>query len=124
MSSGVDPLDRDALTRILIEPKNSLTRQYEHLLSLDNVELKFEVSALGAAADLAMARGTGARGLRSIIEKCLLDVMFEVPGRDTIRKVVIDDAVINGEKRPIIMNKEGDELDWDEENNDPARPAA
>ena len=122
---SVDPLDRDALKRILTEPKNSLTRQYEHLLSLDNVDLKFEESSLGAAADLAMARGTGARGLRSIIEKCLLDVMFEVPGRDSIRRVVINEGVINGEHRPYIYDKEGRELQWEQENtDDPAQPAA
>lgn len=120
---SVDPLDRDALTRILVEPKNALTRQYEHLLSLDNVDLKFEESSLGAAADLAMARGTGARGLRSIIEKCLLDVMFEVPGRDKIRRVVIDAAVINGEKQPIIFDKDGRELEWGQDS-DPVQPAA
>jgi ATP-dependent Clp protease ATP-binding subunit ClpX len=120
---SVDPLDRDALTRILVEPKNALTRQYEHLLSLDNVDLKFEESSLGAAADLAMARGTGARGLRSIIEKCLLDVMFEVPGRDKIRRVVIDAGVINGEKQPIIYDKDGRELEWGQDS-DPVQPAA
>lgn len=109
---GVDPLDRDALVRILVEPKNSLTRQYKHLLSLDNVDLEFEESALGAAADLAMARGTGARGLRSIIEKTLLDVMFEVPGRDQIRRVVIDDEVIRGEKQPLIFDADDEPLDW------------
>ncbi|MEL7436281.1 MAG: ATP-dependent Clp protease ATP-binding subunit ClpX, partial [Chloroflexota bacterium] len=101
---GVEPLDRDALMRILTEPRNSLTRQYQHLLALDNVELEFDESALGAAADLAMARGTGARGLRSIIEKCLLDVMYEVPGRDHIHRVVVDDDVINGERRPPIFD--------------------
>jgi ATP-dependent Clp protease ATP-binding subunit ClpX len=120
---SVDPLDRDALTRIMVEPKNALTRQYEHLLSLDNVDLKFEESSLGAAADLAMARGTGARGLRSIIEKCLLDVMFEVPGRDKIRRVVIDAGVINGEKQPIIYDKDGRELEWGQDS-DPVQPAA
>ncbi|MDQ7036724.1 MAG: ATP-dependent Clp protease ATP-binding subunit ClpX [Anaerolineae bacterium] len=121
---GVDPLDHDALKQILTEPKNSLTRQYVHLLSLDNVDLSFEESSLDAAADLALARGTGARGLRSIIEKCLLDVMFEVPGRDTIRRVVIDDDVINGEKRPAIYDKDGKELAWEFDSSDPAQPAA
>lgn len=109
---GVEPLDRDALTRILTEPRNSLTRQYQHLLSLDNVELEFEESSLGAAAELAMARGTGARGLRSIIEKCLLDVMFEVPGRETIRRVIIDADVINSEKPAIIFDADGNHLEW------------
>lgn len=111
---GVDPLDREALMRILVEPKNSLAKQYMHLLSMDNVELEFAESALSAAADVAMARGTGARGLRSIIEKCLLDVMFEVPGRETIRRVVITDAVINGDNRPDIYDADGNQLEWAE----------
>jgi ATP-dependent Clp protease ATP-binding subunit ClpX len=112
---NVDPLSRDALVKIMVEPKNALTRQYQHLLSLDNVELVFEESALGAAADLAMARGTGARGLRSIIETRLLDVMFEIPGRSDIRKVVIDAEVINGKRRPQIFNENGAELHWSDD---------
>lgn len=121
----VDPLDTDALMRILVEPKNALTRQYQHLLSLDNVELTFDESALIAAAELAMARGTGARGLRSIIEKCLLDVMFEVPGRESIRKVVIDSAAIKGEAQPHIYDSEGDLLSWSDTGTlKPQKPAA
>lgn len=123
---GVEPLDRNALMRILIEPKNALSKQYEHLLALDNVELQFEESSLGAAADLALARGTGARGLRSIIESCLLDVMYEVPGRDRIHKVVINENVINGEDRPRIFDANGRELSWNDIDSldDPAQPAA
>ena len=109
---NVDPLNRDALIKILVEPKNSLTRQYQHLLSLDHVELQFEESALGAAADLALARGTGARGLRSIIESRLLDVMFEIPGRDDIRRVVIDAEVINNRRQPRLYGADGVELNW------------
>jgi ATP-dependent Clp protease ATP-binding subunit ClpX len=123
---SVEPLDRDALMKILVEPKNALTKQYEHLLSLDNVQLEFDSTALGAAADLALVRGTGARGLRAIIEKCLLDVMFEVPGRDRIRRVLIDKEAINGERSPHIFDAGGKELSWDDDGtvNDPARPAA
>ncbi|MGB1286505.1 MAG: ATP-dependent Clp protease ATP-binding subunit ClpX [Aggregatilineales bacterium] len=109
---SVDPLDKEALMQILTEPRNALTRQYKHLLSLDNVELEFDDSSLEAAADIALERGTGARGLRSIIESCLLDVMFEVPGRETIRRVVIDAACIQGETRPIIYNVDGVRLEW------------
>lgn len=112
---GVDPLDRDALVQILTEPKNSLVKQYQHLLSLDDVELVFETEALEAASDLALARGTGARGLRSIIEKCLLDVMYEVPGHSDIRKVVINASVINGESRPVIYDAKGKALEWTED---------
>lgn len=123
---GVEPLDRDDLIRILTEPKNSLTRQYQHLLSLDNVELEFAESSLGAAADIALARGTGARGLRSIIEKCLLEVMFEIPGRDRIQRVVVTDDVINGETMPLIYDADNQELSWDDDGqlSDPAQPAA
>jgi len=125
---GVEPLERADLVKILVEPKNSLTRQYEHLLSLDSVELIFDQSALGAAADLALARGTGARGLRSIIETCLLDVMYEVPGQDQIKKVVIDDAVIRGEKRPDTFGEDKNLLEWTESGtiapSPPAEPAA
>jgi ATP-dependent Clp protease ATP-binding subunit ClpX len=109
---SIDPLDRDALIRILVEPKNALVKQYQYLLSLDDVELVFEDNALSAAADLTLKRETGARGLRSIIENRLLDVMFEIPGRKEIRKVVIDADVINGLHRPHIFNADGDRLDW------------
>jgi ATP-dependent Clp protease ATP-binding subunit ClpX len=112
---NVDPLTRDALMKIMVEPKNALTRQYQHLLSLDDVELVFEESALGAAADLAMERGTGARGLRSIIETRLLDVMFEIPGRSDIRKVVIDAEVISGKRRPTIFSESDVERHWSDD---------
>ncbi|HEX2619642.1 MAG TPA: ATP-dependent Clp protease ATP-binding subunit ClpX [Phototrophicaceae bacterium] len=108
----VDPLDREALIKILTEPKNAIVKQYQHLLSLDNVKLEFHESALGAAADLTMKRETGARGLRSIIESRLLDVMFEIPGRGDIRRVVIDEQVINGDIRPRIYGADGHELIW------------
>lgn len=122
---AVEPLDKDALMKILVEPKNSLTRQYQHLLSFDNVELEFNETSLGAAADMALERGTGARGLRSIIEKCLLDVMFEVPGRDNIHKVIIDAEVIKGEKPALIFDKDGRKLEWSDDGNvRPAKPAA
>lgn len=111
---SVEPLDREALKRILVEPKNSLTRQYKHLLGLDNVELQFDESALNAAADMAMERGTGARGLRAIIEKCLLDVMFEVPGRDSIRRVLVDAEAIRVNRRPRIFDVDNCELEWTE----------
>lgn len=108
-----EPLSLDSLKRILVEPKNSLTRQYRHLLGLDNVQLEFEESGLMAAAELAFKRGTGARGLRSILEKTLLDVMFEVPGHDNIARVVIDAESINGERRPRLYDKDGVEIAWD-----------
>lgn len=111
---SVDPLDRDALMRILVEPKNALSKQYQQLLALDGLELVFEESALGAAADIAMKRGTGARGLRAIIESRLLDVMYEAPGRKDIERVVIDADVINGVARPHIYTRENLLLEWSE----------
>jgi ATP-dependent Clp protease ATP-binding subunit ClpX len=109
---GVDALDIDALVRILVEPKNALTKQYTHMLSLDSVELVFDESSLAAAAELAMARGTGARGLRSIIESTLLDVMFETPGSTEIRKVVVTDKVVRGEVRPLIYGEGDKRFEW------------
>ncbi|KXK17898.1 MAG: ATP-dependent Clp protease ATP-binding subunit ClpX [Chloroflexi bacterium OLB15] len=108
----IDPLDRDALIRILIEPKNALIKQYQQLLALDNLELEFEESALGAAADIAMRRGTGARGLRSIIESRLLDVMFEAPGRRDLVKVVVDADVINGVQPPKLFGRDDTPVEW------------
>ena len=109
---SVDPLDREALMRILVEPKNALVKQYQQLLNLDGLELVFEDSALGAAAEIALKRGTGARGLRSIIESRLLDVMFEAPGRKDIGRVVIDEDVVNGVARPHIYTAENLLIEW------------
>ena len=108
----VEPLELDDLIRILVEPKNALVKQYKHLLALDDVDLIFEQSALDAAANIALKRGTGARGLRSIIEGCLLDVMFEVPGREDIRRVVIDASVITDGEKPKIYGEQGGEMLW------------
>jgi ATP-dependent Clp protease ATP-binding subunit ClpX len=112
MLVNVEPLDREALIRILTEPKNALVRQYQQLLGLDEVELVFEESALGAAADIALRRGTGARGLRSIIEKRLIDVMFEAPGRAELARVVIDEAVILGEQPPHLYTSTGEAMSF------------
>jgi ATP-dependent Clp protease ATP-binding subunit ClpX len=87
---------------------------------LDNVELIFHESALSAAADLTIKRETGARGLRSIIEKVLLDVMFEIPGRTDIRRVEIDGDVINGLIPPHIYSASGDKLVWSDGSLTPA----
>ncbi len=119
---SIDPLDKDALMKILVEPKNALIKQYEHLLSLDDVKLEFEDSALTAAAELTLERETGARGLRSIIEKCLLDVMFEIPGRKDIRRIVINGDVINSVERPKIYNAEDEPLEWADDGS--LKPAA
>ena len=89
MVSAVHNLDETDLKRILTEPKNALTRQYQKFFSLDGVELVFAEEALGAISHKALNRGTGARGLRSIIEESLLGVMFDLPSRTDVRKCVI-----------------------------------
>ena len=99
----LDELDRDALVRILTEPKNSLVRQYEKLFEMEDVELEFRDAALNAVAGLAMERKTGARGLRSILEGALLHTMYRIPSEESVSKVVIDDNVISGESEPLII---------------------
>ena len=96
-------LDAEALVRILVEPKNSLTRQYAKLFEMESVEVDFREDALQAVAEKAMERKTGARGLRSILESVLLDTMYQLPSTDSIAKVVVDEGVINGESEPILM---------------------
>ncbi len=108
----VDPLDHDALVAILVEPKNSLVRQYRALFELDNVELVFTDDALHAAADMAIEHETGARGLRTIIEICLLDVMFEIPSRQDIRKVIVNADAIRQKTRPLILSENELPLSW------------
>ncbi len=107
----LDSLDADDLVRILTEPKNAVTRQYQALLGYDGVELQFERSALQAVADKAIALEIGARGLRSILEGIMTDVMFEVPSDRTIEKVIItEDCVTNG-SRPVIYHRGRTSLD-------------
>ncbi len=103
--TAVQPLDRDGLVGVLSEPKNALTKQYARLFELDGVELEFEASALEAVADKAIARGTGARGLRAILEEALLTIMYDLPSRKDIAKVVVTaDALAGGE--PVIVPRE------------------
>jgi len=104
----LDELDKDALVRILTEPKNSLVRQYERLFEMEDVELEFRDAALDAIASLAMERKTGARGLRSILESALLDSMYRVPSEEHVAKVVIEDSVIRGEAEPILIYESND----------------
>lgn len=108
----VEPLDEDALMRILVEPRNALTKQYQQLLLLDDVELVFTEDGLQAAAEAAIAREIGARGLRGIIEQVLLDVMFEIPGRPEIRRVIVNRDVIEGRTQPGILTEDNETLKW------------
>ena len=96
-------LDEDALIQILTEPKNSLTKQYARLFEMEDVELEFRTDALKAIAQRALTRKTGARGLRSILESVLLDTMYEIPSAEHVSKVVIDENVINGNAKPLLM---------------------
>jgi ATP-dependent Clp protease ATP-binding subunit ClpX len=115
----LDELDEEALVTILREPKNALTKQYMRLFDMDGVTLEFRDEALEAVAQKAMSRKTGARGLRSILEGVLLDIMYELPSLENVSKVVIDSAVINGEVEPFLIY-ENSEFEDDE----PASKAA
>ncbi len=99
----LEELDIDALVQILTEPKNSLTKQYGKLLEMEGVEVDFREDGLRAIAERAMERKTGARGLRSILEAVLLDSMYNIPSRDDVSKVVIDESVIKGDSEPLLV---------------------
>ncbi len=108
----LEELDADALVRILTEPKNALIKQYSKLFEMEEAELDFRDEALIAIAQKAMERNTGARGLRTIMEKILLDTMYELPSLDNITKVVVDEGVVRGDTKPYLIyeNKEIDAL--------------
>jgi len=99
---ALEALDEDALVRILKEPKNALTKQYSKLFDLEEVKLTFEETALKAIAQKAIKRGTGARGLRSIVEELLTDTMFDLPGRDDIVEVKVAEATVNNKTPPLL----------------------
>ncbi|KRL85212.1 ATP-dependent Clp protease ATP-binding subunit ClpX [Ligilactobacillus equi] len=103
--TALEKLTEADLVRILTEPRNALVKQYKKLLALDDVELTFEPAALEAMASLALARNTGARGLRSIIEDTMRDVMFETPSRDDIKEVVITPTTVNEGTAPEVVLK-------------------
>jgi len=105
MLAAVEGLDRSALVRILVEPKNALLKQFRKLFDLDGVALDFTDDAVEAIADLALERGTGARGLRAIVEETLLDVMFEVPSRSEIAEVVVNAEAIRREAPVRLVPK-------------------
>jgi ATP-dependent Clp protease ATP-binding subunit ClpX len=99
----LEALDRSALISILTEPKNALVKQYKKLLEMDNVELEFSSEALNHIAEEAIKRNTGARGLRAIIEDIMRDIMFEIPTREEIAKVIINEEAINNKKPELVM---------------------
>jgi ATP-dependent Clp protease ATP-binding subunit ClpX len=103
MIATLSELDQEALIQILTEPKNSLTKQYQALFEMEGADLEFREEALFAVAELALERKTGARGLRSILESKLLEIMYELPSLEGVSKVVIDQGVINGKSDPILI---------------------
>jgi ATP-dependent Clp protease ATP-binding subunit ClpX len=106
--TSVENLDKPALMQILTEPKNALVKQYQKLFNLDDVDLEFTPDALDAVAELALARGTGARGLRAIMESILLSVMYEVPSRTDIAKVIIEKECIQSNAPATLVERVGD----------------
>jgi ATP-dependent Clp protease ATP-binding subunit ClpX len=106
--SSVHSLDKQALVRILVEPKNALVKQYSKFFEFDGVELEFSDDALEAVADQAILRGTGARGLRAILEEVLLDVQYDLPSRDDVRRCVVTAEVVLGGVNPTLVPRDRD----------------
>lgn len=100
ITAALEKLTEEDLISILTEPKNALVKQYKKQLSMDNVVLEFEEEALQAIAQQALERGTGARGLRSIIENVMLEIMYEVPSREDIAKIIITKENVEGAHKP------------------------
>ncbi|MCL7453748.1 MAG: ATP-dependent Clp protease ATP-binding subunit ClpX [Anaerolineae bacterium] len=111
---SVDPLDKDAMVSILTVPKNALIKQFTRLFELDDVELVFTDDALEAIAEEAMGRKTGARGLRTILEETLLEVMYEVPSRAEVVKCTVNGETIRRRTRPLLLERSGRSVSWDE----------
>ena len=103
VQATLDELDEATLVRILTEPKNALVKQYQKLFSMEGVELDIRPAALKAIARLALKRKAGARGLRSILEHALIDIMYELPGMKNVEKVVVDESVIEGTSKPVLV---------------------
>ena len=103
VTAALDDLDEDALVRILTEPQNALVKQYRYMFDIENVELEFRDGALRAIARKAMERRTRARGLRAIMENILLDMMYELPSRGDVERVVVDEGVVNGDSPPFLI---------------------
>jgi ATP-dependent Clp protease ATP-binding subunit ClpX len=99
-------LDKEALVSILTEPKNALIKQYQKLFSLENVDLEIEKEALLKIAEKTLLRNTGARGLRAILEEIMMEIMYEIPSRKDIKKVIITEDVIENNGEPIVVLKE------------------
>jgi ATP-dependent Clp protease ATP-binding subunit ClpX len=110
VAATLDELNEDQLVEILVEPKHAITKQYAKMFEMEGCEIEFRDDALRTVARKTMERKTGARGLRSIMENVLLDTMYDLPSMETVSKVVIDEAVINGESKPLMIY-DGPEMD-------------
>ncbi len=104
----LEELDEDALVRILTEPKNAITKQYQKMFEIEGCEIEFRTDSLNAVAKRAMARKTGARGLRTILENTLLEIMYDLPAMDNVSKIVVDAAVIEGHAQPYVIYEGGE----------------
>jgi len=104
----LEELDEDALVKILTEPKNAITKQYQKMFEIEGCEIEFRTDSLAAVAKKAMARKTGARGLRTILENTLLEIMYDLPAMDNVSKVVVDAAVIEGHAQPYVIYEGGE----------------
>ena len=112
----LSPLTVDDLMRVLVEPRNAVTRQFQKFLQLDKVELVFTPGALQAAAEVAIDRKTGARALRSIVEEALLEVMYDIPERTDVRKCIITEETIRDRRLPLLLTKSDVDKGVDETN--------
>ncbi|MCP4130333.1 MAG: ATP-dependent Clp protease ATP-binding subunit ClpX [bacterium] len=102
----LDELDKDALIAILTEPKNALIKQYQKIFNLEGVEVEFTKEAIEEIANIALTRGAGARGLRAVLEKLMLDLMYDIPSKENVVKIIIEGAMVLGEKEPEIIYEE------------------
>lgn len=110
VTAVLDPLEEAALIDILVKPKNALTKQYQKLFSYEGVDLKFTDEAVRSVAQTALLRKTGARGLRSVLEHAMLDIMFEIPSLQNVKEVIISDKVISGSEKPTLVYKTEEEI--------------
>ena len=108
MIATLEDLDEKSLIKILLEPKNSLTKQYQELFKLDGAKLTFKDSALKEIAIKAIKKKTGARGLRSILENILLKTMYDLPSQEGIEEVIVEAATVKGQSQPIIVHSKTD----------------
>ncbi|HET6615528.1 MAG TPA: ATP-dependent Clp protease ATP-binding subunit ClpX, partial [Dehalococcoidia bacterium] len=114
MVVSLDALDAESLLRILTEPKNALARQFQRFFALDNVELQFTDDGLRACAEEAILHKTGARGLRTVLEDTLMEVMYEIPSRSDIKKCIVSGDTIRSRKRPLLMTRSGQSVEVDD----------